>query len=633
MKKLWISLALAVLLAVCAAGCGAQQAPVSLAVPDPELPGTPHATSGSIVVRGFEWGPGVPKVIVELDTAADAVSSDGAWLSCRGERTVENVYLSDELGIETAGPSRYVTLELATSFDSTGSPFEVDMETEHNIWADTYIVQTGFTVMSGGVYFDVTFTGDCIDNRVCPELERFTVRESYTGTYYNPITGQADELTIAYAAYEPDILRSWEQNPLIVWLHGRGEGGEDIEKTILGNEVSALTEGEIQSHFVSGEQIGAYVLVPQCPTYWLDPGDGRESRGDVPSLYTQALMDTIEAYVASNPDVDRSRIYLMGASNGGFMTLNMLIEYPDYFAAGVSCSTAYAYNVYAKDWQGNYRTFFNQYIRTRWVYLTEEKVQALTQTPLWMVAAMTDVIVSTFEYTMPIYEALLSAGADNAWCSLYFEVMGTESSDTRYLGHWSWVYLLNDQVAAVQDRERVLNTADLFWSFSPSAAGVSCSTAYAYNIYAKDWQGNYRTFFNQYIRTQWVYLTEEKVQALTQTPLWMVAAMTDTIVSTYEYTMPIYEALLSAGADNAWCSLYFEVMGTESSDTRYLGHWSWVYLLNDQVAAVQDRNRIQNAQTPFGRFWPTADGGTSYVTGGDGEAYASLFDWLNDQSR
>ena len=364
-----------------------------------------------------------------------------------------------------------MTMELQTSFDSTGSPFEMDMETEHNIWADTYIVEAGFTVMADGVYHALSFTGDCIENRVCPELERFTVRESCTGTYYNFYAGRPEEVTIHYAAYEPDSLKSWEQNPLIVWLHGRGEGGDDIEKTILGNEVSALTEADIQSYFTAGDQVGAYVLVPQCPTYWMDPGDGRESRGDVPSRYTRALMDTILAYIESNPDVDRSRVYLVGASNGGYMTLNMLISYPDFFAGAVSCSTAYAYNVYAKDWRGNYRTFFNQYIKTRFVYMTEEKIRALAQTPLWMVAAVTDTIVPTFEYTLPIYEALLAAGAEDAWCSLYFDVVGTESSDTRYLGHWSWVYFLNDQVAAVQDRERVMNTQDLFWSFWPNAAG------------------------------------------------------------------------------------------------------------------------------------------------------------------
>ena len=468
MKK--TSLALPILLLILILTACAGQTAVSVP-PDPELPGRPHAVSGSIVVRGFEWGPGVPKVIIELDREVDAVVTEGASYARRETRVVTGIYLSDTLSNAVSGPSRYITLELDTSFDSTGSPFEVDMSTEHNIWADSYIIETNFTVLADGVYHTVHFNGDCIDNRVCPELERFTVRDSHTGEYRNPLTGHMDELTIAYAAYEPDSLASWEKNPLIVWLHGRGEGGEDIEKTILGNEVSALTEIDIQSHFTAGDQVGAYVLVPQCPTYWLDPGDYRESRGDIPSRYGAALMDTILAYIESNPDVDPDRVYLVGASNGGYMTLEMLINYPNFFAGAISCSTAYAYNYYARDWQGNYRTFFGQYIKTRGVYLTEEKIDALTRTPLWLVAAVTDTIVPTFEYTLPIYEALLSAGADNAWCSLYFDVTGTESSDTRYLGHWSWVYLLNDQVAAVQDRERVMTTADLFWSFSPNAAG------------------------------------------------------------------------------------------------------------------------------------------------------------------
>ena len=110
MKKLYILLALAVILAVCAAGCGVLQtgAP-EWAAPDPELPGTPHAISGSIVVRGFEWGPGVPKVIITMDAEVDAVSGQDATYSCRGERTVTGAYLSDSLGFATAGPSRYVT--------------------------------------------------------------------------------------------------------------------------------------------------------------------------------------------------------------------------------------------------------------------------------------------------------------------------------------------------------------------------------------------------------------------------------------------------------------------------------------------------------------------------------------------
>lgn len=63
----------------------------------------------------------------------------------------------------------------------------------------------------------------------------------------------------------------------------------------------------------------------------MDEGDGTNGVGAGVSRYTEILMDTIKDYVASNPDNDPSRIYLSGCSNGGYMTLNMAIQYPDYF--------------------------------------------------------------------------------------------------------------------------------------------------------------------------------------------------------------------------------------------------------------------------------------------------------------
>ena len=102
MKK--ICIVILILLTALLAGCAGQTAgaPMALA-PDPELPGTPHAVSGSIVVRGFEWGPGVPKVIIELDRAVDGVLAEDARYTCRGERTVTDVYLSDTLGFAVSG--------------------------------------------------------------------------------------------------------------------------------------------------------------------------------------------------------------------------------------------------------------------------------------------------------------------------------------------------------------------------------------------------------------------------------------------------------------------------------------------------------------------------------------------------
>ena len=477
MKKSRLFLLILAALLLCA-GCAATAVQTAVpAEPDPDLPGTPHPVAGYIVVRGFEWGPGVNKVILELDTEIDRILwEDASVVTSHYDRTVTGAYLSDSLGYETKTASRYVTFELETSFDCTGSPFEVDMATELNEWAEEYYVTIEADAVKNNTRFSLSFYADCIENRICPELSRFTEAQVFTGEYENPLTHETDTLSLTYAAYEPDSLDSWEQNPLIVWLHGLGEGGTDIEKTILGNEASALTESQIQSHFIAGEQTGAYVLIVQTPTYWMDAGNNAYHMGDMPSRYTEILMDTIQAYVDSNPDVDPDRIYIGGASNGGYMTLDMCINYPDYFAAAFPCCPAYAYNVYAKDFEGNYRTFFlNDYIKTDWVYFTEDKVSALLETPVWFLQAVDDTIVSAFDFTMPVYEALVKAGADNAWCSLYFGSVGTESADTQYLGHWVWVYLLNDQVSYVQDVAAIRDSTDrtFFGGYRPEATGGS----------------------------------------------------------------------------------------------------------------------------------------------------------------
>jgi predicted esterase/uncharacterized protein YceK len=480
MKRKLVLLLLTVL-GLSLAGCAAvssQTSSLPAATPDQELPGTPHAVTGYIVVRGFEWGPGVNKVIVELDTEIDGVLDDGTWdiFTTHYERDITGVYLCDSLGNAVKTASCYVAFELETSFDCTGSPFEMDEDTELNIWADEYIVTASFTAIKDGVYSPVTLEADCIENRLCPELDRFTDQGTYTGEYLNPLTKQMETLSLNYAAYEPDSLASWEQNPLIIWLHGLGEGGTDITKTILGNEVSALTEQEIQSHFTAGDQIGAYVLVVQTPTYWMDAGDSAYHKGDMPSRYTEILMDTILNYLELNPDVDPDRIYIGGCSNGGYMTLDMLINYPDFFAAAYPCCPAYSYYIYAKDYLGNYRTAaFNQYIKTDELYLTEDKVEALLNTPIWFVQAITDSIVPANDFTLPVYHSLIAAGADNAWCSLYFDVVGTESSGTQYLGHWAWIYLLNDQVEYVQDTDPILNADEdtPFYGFQPEPDGGS----------------------------------------------------------------------------------------------------------------------------------------------------------------
>lgn len=443
-----------------------------------ESDGIPEAVTAYIVVHGFEWGPGVNRVVLELDEAVDAVCADvtSVVITSHWEREITAAYLSNRMGYAVEGVSKYVTFDLATSFDCTGSPFENDLEdTEHNVWADDYIVTVRVTVEKNGEHFPVMLQEDCIGNHFSPDVVAFGMKGTYSGEYFNVLRGKTETLALNWAAYEPASALGSEKNPLIVWLHGRGEGGDDIEIALLGNEVSALTESQIQSHFTADSETGAYVLVPQTPTYWMDAGDGQEHGGDMDSCYQQILMDLIRAFIAENPDVDPDRVYLIGASNGGYMALEMVEHYPDTFAAAVLCSPAYSYGVYAREADGSYRKFFTQNIPTGDRFLTEEKIEAMKHTPIWIVSSASDTIIPVLDYTVPLYHALAAAGADNCWCSMYTGVVGTESTRTLYLGHWAWIYLLNDQVSFVQDPARVAESGEdtFFYGIEPGLVGGS----------------------------------------------------------------------------------------------------------------------------------------------------------------
>ena len=195
-------------------------------------------------------------------------------------------------------------------------------------------------------------------------------------------------------------------------------------------------------------------------------------------------MDTIKEYVKHNLYVDTSRIYLAGDSNGGYMTVNMIITYPDYFAAAVPICEAYAYHEYARNNDGTYKTnnlevsadgknsAVSRFVETKKLWVTNEKIQKMKKTPVWFIAAADDGIVTSQKFSLPTYRDLLKAGADNAWYSYYENVIGTDVPNSRFPGHFSWIYFLNNQVEGVQNRDKIKNSKDEeTFGFEPSNAG------------------------------------------------------------------------------------------------------------------------------------------------------------------
>lgn len=212
-------------------------------------------------------------------------------------------------------------------------------------------------------------------------------------------------------------------------MHGGGEGGVDVSITLLGNEVVSLIRPEIQSHFTTeGGANGAYVLSVQCPTMWMGTSKGF-GHGEYPSLYADVLKSCIDEFVAQHPDVDPNRIYLGGCSNGGYMTMHMLMRNPRFFAAAYPTCEAYL--------DAN---------------ISDNEIKALAEENIWFVQSYDDTTVDPKTHCIPTFQRLVKAGAKNVWMSMFENVQGVDNPGQRLMGHFSWCCLFNDVVTHSQEQ-------------------------------------------------------------------------------------------------------------------------------------------------------------------------------------
>tara|TARA_R110000868_G_scaffold107275_2_gene293493 strand:+ start:7885 stop:8583 length:699 start_codon:yes stop_codon:yes gene_type:complete len=116
---------------------------------------------------------------------------------------------------------------------------------------------------------------------------------------------------MGYALHIP--VNTKEKKPLIIFLHGSGEKGTDIEKVKIHGPFKYLKTHELD----------AYVLAPQCP-------ENEEWDNEV--LYRLILK------IQKDNNIDPNRIYLTGLSLGGWGTWNLAFAHPDLFAAIVPIS-------------------------------------------------------------------------------------------------------------------------------------------------------------------------------------------------------------------------------------------------------------------------------------------------------
>lgn len=134
-----------------------------------------------------------------------------------------------------------------------------------------------------------------------------------------------------YRLLKPHPYNADRKYPLVIFLHGAGERGDD--------NTAQLRHGT--ADFCKAkwrEKYPCYVVAPQCPTgkKWVDVDWSAETHA-MPEKTSETMLLVLELADTMIRDsaVNDNRIYLTGLSMGGYGTWDTLARRPHFFAAAV----------------------------------------------------------------------------------------------------------------------------------------------------------------------------------------------------------------------------------------------------------------------------------------------------------
>ena len=301
------------------------------------------------------------------------------------EREIENIYVNDKgnivinlkYGKDVAGAN---TLSYVTGDVSRNVLMDLEYGVDQKKKIKDY--KTGFHIQ-----------GKIVDE----EADKFVAAKSKSG--------------VNYQYFKPVNKDDGKKHPLIIWFHGNGEGGykdyrNNVSQKLANRGAVAFAEDKAQKIFG-----GAYVVAPQADDTWYN----NYSKGYIKSV--KAMIDEF----ASENNVDKNRIYIFGASAGGYMSFRMIIEYPDYFAAFSTSAAA-----------------LDKAAISGGVATTAQDLMKIRNKPLWMVHAQNDPTISYENTSKRVYDVLSKYGA------ILSSYPNVKIGETEYNGHWSWIYSLRN---------------------------------------------------------------------------------------------------------------------------------------------------------------------------------------------
>lgn len=182
---------------------------------------------------------------------------------------------------------------------------------------------------------------------------------------------ETDGYSIDYRYYSPVKEGDKTRYPVVIWLHGMGNGKEEGEQ-IVPSDIALWATAEYQSRFKGSK--GAFVIAPRS----------LEEKG---LFWDDCLIHPLRAalddfIIKHKANVDLSRIYIGGYSMGGKMTLKMAVAYPEMFAAIFPICPA-------------------------WLPSTSATAR-LADMPVWLTSGVTDPLVNYFSMVMTTWNNIIA---------------------------------------------------------------------------------------------------------------------------------------------------------------------------------------------------------------------------------
>ena len=425
------------------------------------------------VALDFGEGAVVSNDSIDLDTFT--VSAEVAGLMgppTTNELAVTSAIASDVPELGGAGEDgRYVILELEYGYNNGNSLLVYGAPDGNFMNARNTIVLDGFSVTQDA---DVEVDGeDTLIDEWSLNDEDSIIRTNNAG-----FDLEEAENGMKYAIYAPEDPS--DPLPLVLWLHGMGEGGNGTEEGYNGEAQILANKGGVGWVEAAEEnpELAAYVVAPQAFAAW----DWMGERDDC------AKIDAMLKEIIDNADysIDDTKIFVAGCSMGGGQTYAQLIyseseEDAVQFAGAFPICPAYT--------------------------PTAEEAELIKDIPIWVFQAANDTTVNP-DATRTGVSILFEAGATNLH---YTEYPDNFIDENDYQGHWSWVHVLRNEDSVMEwlfglDGEFDDSLVDKKPAISPTvAASVNGSTvtltwdaiegATGYNIYKGEEAEVYPGFF------------------------------------------------------------------------------------------------------------------------------------------